>query len=143
MNIVELLKKNGLRCTQVREMVLKALLYEGRPLSHSEMISKKPISEFDRVTIYRTLESLQKARLIHQIKGTDGISRYSANDLNDDSKCSGDHIHFHCSTCQKMTCLPEQALPWIKAPKGFEIHSKQLVVYGKCTKCAKKIKDKK
>lgn len=136
-NVSEILKNKGLRLTDVRKAVLQLLLNSGNPLSHQDIISKKTILGFDRVTVYRTLETFQKSHLIHKIKGTDGVSRFGANLEKLSEKCSGDHIHFHCSVCNKMTCLPEQPLPWIKAPKGFEIHSKQLVVYGTCSKCAR------
>ncbi len=137
-NIPEILKSKGLRITKVREAVLQVLINSGNPLSHQEIITRKKTAEFDRVTVYRTLETLQKLRLIHKIKGTDGVSRFGANENKASEKCSGDHIHFHCSVCNQMSCLPEQPLPWIKAPKGFEIHSKQLVVYGTCSKCTRK-----
>lgn len=140
LEVSNILKDHGVRSTKVREAVLRLLIDEGHPLSHSEMSTKKEISEFDRVTVYRTLEVLHEAHLIHQVKGTDGISRFGANLDQSSQKCTGDHIHFLCSDCHKMTCLPEQALPWIKAPKGFEIHSKQLVVHGKCSSCGKKSK---
>ncbi len=138
LDIAQILKDHGIRVTKVREAVLHLLMESGRPLTHSEIIAQKKISEFDRVTIYRTLEALQESRLIHQVKGTDGISRFGANPNHSSHKCTGDHIHFLCSTCNKMTCLPEQSLPWIKAHKGFEIYSKQLVVYGICSACNKK-----
>jgi hypothetical protein len=39
-----------------------------------------------------------------------------------------------------MSCLPEQPLPWVKAPAGAIIHSKQLVVHGHCAACVSKDK---
>ena len=138
LNMSQTLKDYGIRLTKVREAVFLLLVKEARPLSHNEIISHSEISKFDRVTIYRTLEVFLEARLIHQVKGTDGGSRFGANFSDSHRKCTGDHIHFLCSVCNEMTCLPEQPLPWVNAPKGFEIQSKQLVVYGVCSVCHKK-----
>lgn len=139
MNITDKIKNTGLRCTKVREEVLGLLIEVAHPISHADIFSRKKFTDFDRVTIYRTLDAFFKVGLIHQIKGSDGISRFGVNFNHSKNKCSGNHIHFLCSFCNQMTCLSEQPLPWIDVPKGSEIYSKQLVVYGKCSKCAPKI----
>jgi Fur family ferric uptake transcriptional regulator len=84
--------------------------------------------------------TLQKAELLHRIQGTDGIWRFSAHAAGAKHKCGGDHVHFLCSGCNKMSCLPEQPLPWISPPSGAKIHGKQLLVYGRCPACAAKEK---
>lgn len=136
--ISDQLKEAGLRRTIVREKILELLNTIGHPLSHQEIISKKAVANFDRVTIYRTLESLQKTGLLHRILGPDGVWRFCAHELKNEKKCAGNHIHFFCAECNKMSCMPEMPLPWIDPPNGAIIHSKQLVVHGVCAKCALK-----
>lgn len=135
----QLLKKNGLRRTAARETILRLLAAAGSPLSHHDILRKqKGAGSLDRVTVYRTLITLQEAGLLHRIQGIDGTWRYCR--LKDESPgaCAGGHIHFLCSKCNRMSCMPEQPLPWIPAPDGARILSKQLVVHGLCAACVSK-----
>ncbi len=137
----ELLKSSGLRRTTARESILQLLADARRPLSHQDILKRrKGVESFDRVTVYRTLETLQQAGLIHRIQGTDGAWRFCRHKTESPEKCAGNHIHFLCSKCNQMSCLPEQPLPWIVAPAGAIIHSKQLVVHGHCAACVSKDK---
>jgi Fur family ferric uptake transcriptional regulator len=132
----QLLKKNGLRRTAAREAILQLLADAGRPLSHQDILKKgKGETYFDRVTVYRTLETLQKKGLLHRIQGMDGTWRFCRHRYESPGECAGNHIHFLCSRCDQMSCLPEQPLPWVAAPAGATIHSKQLVVHGQCSAC--------
>jgi Fur family transcriptional regulator, ferric uptake regulator len=137
----QLLRKNGLRRTAAREAILQLLADAGRPLSHQDILKEgKNENYFDRVTVYRTLETLQKKGLLHRIQGMDGTWRFCRHRSESAGACAGNHIHFLCSICDQMSCLPEQPLPWISPPAGATIHSKQLVVHGHCAACVAKAK---
>jgi Fur family ferric uptake transcriptional regulator len=137
----QLLKTTGLRRTTAREAILQLLTNAGRPLSHQDILKRrKGTGSFDRVTVYRTLETLQQAGLLHRIQGTDGTWRFCRHKYESSGKCAGNHIHFLCSKCDRMSCLPEQPLPWVSPPAGASIHSKQLVVHGHCAACVAKEK---
>ncbi|MBZ5500525.1 MAG: transcriptional repressor [Acidobacteriia bacterium] len=137
----QLLKTTGLRRTTAREAILQMLASAGRPLSHQDILKRrKGTVSLDRVTVYRTLETLQEAGLLHRIQGMDGSWRFCRHKSESPDKCAGNHIHFLCSRCDQMSCLPEQPLPWVAAPVGATIHSKQLVVYGHCAACVAKVK---
>ena len=132
----QLLKTNGLRRTSAREAILQLLANAGCPLSHQEILNRhKGSGSFDRVTVYRNLETLHQVGLLHRIQGRDGTWRFCSHKSGLSSKCGGNHIHFLCSKCDQMSCLPEQPLPWVTAPAGAVIHSKQLVVHGLCASC--------
>jgi Fur family ferric uptake transcriptional regulator len=137
-----LLKSNGLRRTAARETILRVLGDARRPLSHQDILKKLGSDEsFDRVTVYRTLETLQEAGLLHRIQGMDGTWRFCRHKSETAGGCAGNHIHFLCSRCDRMSCLPEQPLPWVSAPRGARIHSKQLVVHGLCAGCVAREKE--
>lgn len=131
----DLVKNAGLRCTQVRKATLFVLSQAKRPLSHQEVISHAKMRSFDRVTVYRTLEAFQKVGLAHRIQGNDGTWRFCGHQSHSASQCSGNHIHFLCANCHQMLCMPEQTLPWVVAPEGATIYSKQLLVHGLCAAC--------
>jgi Fur family ferric uptake transcriptional regulator/Fur family zinc uptake transcriptional regulator len=115
--------------------VLELLARADRPLSHQEITSDPQVRSLNRVTLYRTLSALQKAGLLHRVKGVDGVWRFCGN-RERAGRCAGNHVHFLCLACNQMSCLPEQPLPWIDPPEGAEVFGKQLVVYGRCAACS-------
>ena len=116
-------------------MVLELLNRADRPLSHQEIVGTPETRRLDRVTLYRTLTTLQQAGLLHRVQGIDGVWRFRSHHTHS-GKCGGNHIHFLCLECSRMSCLPEQPLPWVKEPAGARVLGKQLVVYGTCRECA-------
>ena len=114
--------------------MLQLLNETDRPLSHQEIASHEGPRTLDRVTLYRTLTTLQRAGLLHRVQGIDGVWRFGGHQAHS-AKCGGNHIHFLCLECSRMSCLPEQPLPWVKEPSGAEVFGKQLVVYGRCAQC--------
>lgn len=121
-------------------MILELLFAQGSPLSHGEILSR--IDEhLDRVTLYRTLETLKKAGIVHQVQGIDGVWRFCAHD-EDSSGCPGDHPHFLCLDCGRMFCITDQRMPRVTVPEGIEVEGKQFVVYGRCAECATQISEK-
>ncbi|MCE5202046.1 MAG: transcriptional repressor [Synergistaceae bacterium] len=139
MQVEKILSSAGLRMTRQRKVVLELLLENGSPLSHSE-ISSMLDEPLDKVTLYRTLQTLRSAAIVHQVQGLDGVWRFCAHDP-DTKGCPGDHPHFLCLYCGKMFCLTDQHLPRIEVPEGMKVEGKQLVVYGCCPECAPKKKD--
>jgi Fur family ferric uptake transcriptional regulator/Fur family zinc uptake transcriptional regulator len=130
-----LLKAAGLRVTFNRMEILKFLIGRGCPLSHAEVSDAMP--GMDRVTLYRTLASLVKRGVAHQVQGPDGAWRFCSHRPSGDG-CPGDHPHFLCTSCGAMICLPGQRLPRVEVPDGYAVEGKQLVVYGVCARCAAK-----
>lgn len=133
----EMLLQAGLRATPIREGVLALLLREGRPLSHADLTARsEEIPKCDKVTLYRTLESLTEHGLVHKAQGIDAQWRYCASDP-ELPGCPGNHPHFLCLSCGAMVCLLGQALPRIEVPKGVIVLGKQLIVYGICDACTR------
>ncbi|WP_300526216.1 transcriptional repressor [Aminiphilus sp.] len=133
----EMLLQAGLRATPIREGVLVLLLREGRPLSHADLTARsEEIPKCDKVTLYRTLESLTEHGLVHKAQGIDAQWRYCASDP-ELPGCPGNHPHFLCLSCGAMVCLLGQPLPRIEVPKGVTVLGKQLIVYGICDTCTR------
>ncbi len=135
METAKILHSVGLRSTQARQVVLQFLLSTGQPLSHQELEKQPALEHIDRVTIYRTLESLHKAGLVRRIRGLDGVWRFCAVPQKSVG-CPGNHPHFLCVSCGRMTCLKGQEMPWVDVPDGATVLGKQLLVYGLCPDCA-------
>lgn len=134
MRIEKILSDAGLRATRQRKVVLSLLLEKGSPLSHSE-ISSMLEEPLDKVTLYRTLQTLQTAHIVHQVQGLDGVWRFCAHDP-ETKGCPGDHPHFLCLYCGKMFCLTNQKIQRVEVPAGMDVEGKQLVIYGCCQECS-------
>lgn len=132
--IRETLRGCGLRCTPARETVLRRLSEHGHPLAHSELARARDIAALDRVTLYRTLSALQDAGLVHRVQDQQGAWRFCAH-VRLEQGCPGNHAHFQCTGCGRMSCLTDQPLPWVSVSGAAEVLGKQFLVYGRCAEC--------
>lgn len=135
--IVDLLKKNHLSVTESRKKILHHFLDSNGALAHADIESKSG-TEFDRVTIYRTLQTFVEKGIIHTIPTADNSVRYA---LCKDECSAGhhhdDHVHFMCDECGTTYCLDHVTVPKVILPEGFKAVQKDLVVSGLCNKCSK------
>ncbi len=131
----DLLKKNQLSVTGSRKMILELFIHSNGALAHAD-IEKRTGEKFDRVTVYRTLQSFMEKGIIHTIPTSDNSIRYAL--CKDD--CSqghhhDNHVHFVCNVCAATTCLESVTVPEVKLPAGFKPTDKQMVVTGICNEC--------
>ena len=133
--INHILKRNQLSVTGSRKKILELFLASNGALAHGD-IEKKTGEKFDRVTVYRTLQSFLDKGIIHSIPTADNAIYYA---LCKDDCYEGhhhdDHIHFICKSCGKTTCLDDVHIPAIQLPKGFKSQQIEMVVSGKCKDC--------
>jgi Fur family ferric uptake transcriptional regulator/Fur family zinc uptake transcriptional regulator len=108
-------------------------------MSHSEIFEVLGASgeSPDRVTLYRTLSAFSDAHIVHEIQGTDGVARFCLHEASREG-CLGNHPHFLCRRCGRMSCLTEQPLPYVEVPAGTLVEGKQLLIFGLCPRCAQK-----
>ena len=133
--INDLLKKNQLSVTGSRKRILELFLLSEGALGHAD-IEKQTGEKFDRVTVYRTLQSFMEKGMIHTIPSVDNSIRYAL--CKDD--CSqghhhDNHVHFFCNECTRTTCLESVTVPDVKLPRGFRPIDKQMIVTGICGAC--------
>jgi Fur family ferric uptake transcriptional regulator len=133
--IKEILKSNQLSVTASREKILNLFLDQEGALAHGD-IEKKAGEKFDRVTIYRTLQTFVEKGIIHTIPTVDNSIRYA---LCKDDCAEGHHhdhhIHFVCSRCKNTFCLDDIVTPSIALPKGYSTSHIEVVVEGTCKNC--------
>lgn len=133
----EILKKNQLSVTGSRKTILELFLHSNGALAHAD-IERRTGEKFDRVTVYRTLQSFMEKGIIHTIPTSDNSIRYAL--CKDD--CSqghhhDNHVHFVCNICSVTTCLESVTVPEVKLPKGFKPTDRQMIVSGICGDCQK------
>lgn len=134
LKIRNMLKAARLYRTKGREAILKVLFKADKPLSQDQIARCLGKKHFDKVTIYRTLESLLKVGLLHKVFVDKRASHYELAHNCTESQC---HPHFTCTNCGNTYCLMDMSLPMAKSPhKGFVIHRQQVRFEGLCPICA-------
>lgn len=129
------LKKNNLSITESRRKILQLFLEETGALSHGD-IEKRAGESFDRVTVYRTLQTFVEKGIIHTIPTADNSIRYAlCKDECSEGHHHDHHIHFICSNCHKTYCLDDVVTPDIKLPRGYTAAHTEVVVEGICKNC--------
>jgi Fur family ferric uptake transcriptional regulator len=131
----QLIKKAGLSLTESRKLILDIFISSPAALSHHDIENLMP-EGFDRVTVYRTLQTFVQKGIIHQVPTTDNTTLYA---LCKEECQSGhhhdNHVHFICTSCQTTNCLEEVTVPLVRLPKGFELKKAAMVIEGICDTC--------
>jgi Fur family ferric uptake transcriptional regulator len=133
--ISDILKRNQLSVTESRTKILELFQNTNGALAHAD-IEKKTSEQFDRVTIYRTLQTFVDKGIIHSIPTADNSIRYA---LCKDECTQGhhhdDHVHFICDDCSTTYCLDHVTVPQVSLPNGFHAKQTDVVISGTCNKC--------
>ena len=135
-SISEILRRNQLSVTDSRKKILEMFQANDGALAHHD-IEKLSGEKFDRVTIYRTLQTFVEKGIIHTIPTPDNAILYAL--CKDD--CSqghhhDNHIHFICDNCNITYCLDKVVTPEVNLPGGFQPQVIDVVVTGICAKCS-------
>jgi Fur family ferric uptake transcriptional regulator len=134
-NSIYLLKTNGLSKTNGRLAILDLFMAAGQALAHAD-IEYQLEKTFDRVTIYRTLQTFVEKGILHQIPTTDNTILYGlCKEACQDGHHHDNHVHFICIKCEKTNCLDEVTVPVVKLPKGFQPVHSAMLVKGVCKHC--------
>jgi len=122
-----------IRKTKSVKILLKTFEQTDNAISVIELV-KQLHQKMNKTTVYRILERLDEAGLLHSFIDKDGLRWYAK--CND---CSiGHHIdahpHFQCNDCGKIECLTfEVTIPKLH---NHRIDSAKLLLVGQCENCA-------
>ena len=133
-NAADLLHQAGLRRTEVRLAVLKILAESRQPLGAPQILERLPAG-IDRVTLYRTLNTLTSKKLLHRVRGDDQIWRYGMGEF--DAHARHAHAHFVCDTCGTVECLSEEPVVQrhSRVRAGYRVDYSEVLVHGACPEC--------
>ena len=135
-HIADLLRKNQLSITASRRNILELFLQSGSALAHHDIESKTE-EKYDRVTVYRTLQTFMEKGIIHTIPTPDNSIKYAlCKDNCEEGHHHDDHVHFMCTKCGITTCLEDVHVPEIKLPRGYNTRQTEVVVSGLCKACS-------
>ncbi len=128
------LQIRNVKPTAMRELVLGILMEEPTAISLSDLENK--FAKADKSTLYRTLKTFEKNKVIHSIDDGSGAIKYAI--CKDTCECSPDdlHAHFHCTKCGKTYCLNDIPVPTKFAlPHNFTPDYVNVVIKGICANC--------
>jgi Fe2+/Zn2+ uptake regulation proteins len=129
----ELLRSRSLKATSHRLSLLIKLQEYSSAMPYSAI--QKAMKSMDRVTLYRTLESLKEKGIIHKAFQGNNESYYAICG----KKCSNsqhdhDHVHFKCVKCESVTCEVPSKKVEISIP-NIDIHKVSVHLEGVCNLC--------
>jgi Fur family ferric uptake transcriptional regulator len=128
------LKNAKLYCTEARVAILQVLLQAGRPLRQDQVAGQLTLLALNKVTVYRTLESLVEVGLVHRAFTYKRAWYFELADHCTEHQC---HPHFTCTRCGVTHCLTDVSLPMARiSQKGFVISRQQVRLEGLCPACA-------
>jgi Fe2+ or Zn2+ uptake regulation protein len=90
----KMLKTANLYCTSGRVAVLNVLIKTNKPLNQAQIARRLGKDHYDKVTIYRTLESLTEVGLVHKAYVEKRASHFELAHNCTKSQC---HPHFTCT----------------------------------------------
>lgn len=135
-NVRKELRSKGLRCTAARIAVMRKMLEAKSPQTHAEVAESLSAAGFDRATVYRNLVELADAQLLNRIELGDHVWRFELRI--EGAEGDGDHPHFVCTECGKISCLNDVQVkisPQPGAAKSAMASILAVLLKGRCRKC--------
>ena len=130
----DILHRRQLSSTESRRKILTLFLNSDDALTHGD-IEKEVGDKYDRVTIYRTLQTFEEKGIIHSIPTADNSIKYALCKECEEGHHHDDHVHFICTACEKTICLDDVVSPKIDLPAGYVAENVQVVIHGICKDC--------
>jgi Fur family transcriptional regulator, ferric uptake regulator len=130
----EYIRRNQLKRSEQREVILDAFLRSDRHLSVDDLLHlvQKRRPDIGRTTVYRTLKLLREAGLASQLD-VQGQARFE-HDYNREH-----HDHFICNNCGAIIEFSspdiERLQDEIADGLGFKIEGHRHQIYGSCRDC--------
>ncbi|MEA2110976.1 MAG: Fur family transcriptional regulator [Campylobacterota bacterium] len=137
----ELLKKNGLKFTIQREVILETLYNSDEHLTpealHQLIIKKQPELKAGIATIYRTLSLLEDSDMVTSLS-------FGAQGKKYELGAKDHHDHIICTSCGEITEFVDEQIEkrqdLIAADLGFKMIDHSMQIYGICKSCQDKNK---
>lgn len=138
-DVADLLRRASLRRTPVRVGVIELLAKSTEPMGVPEMLEHLP-RDTDAVTVYRTLNTFTRKRLVHRVRGEDQTWRYALSTGADERASQHQHPHFVCEGCGAVQCLEEAKVPakllaTMRIAHGYDVTYAEVVLHGTCPRC--------
>ena len=136
MGAVEILQSHGLKKSAARLAIIESLQNGNAPRSEHE-VKETMGALYDRITFYRTVQTLIDAGVMHRIVIDRNTVRYALNHCDKAHQHTTDHVHFQCQDCKQIICMDALKTTTPNLPKGFSAEQCEVIVKGLCKQCNK------
>lgn len=133
----DVLRRKNLSITESRKKIISLFFQHKDALTHGD-IEKETGEKYDRVTIYRTLQTFVEKGIIHAIPTSDNSVKYALCKDCAEGHHHDEHVHFVCNNCNATICLDDVVSPQIELPEGYEAQNVQVLIHGICKNCHSK-----
>jgi Fur family ferric uptake transcriptional regulator len=138
-NFKELLKKNSLKFTIQREVILETLYNSDEHLTpeglHHLIQEKHPELKTGIATVYRTLSLLEESNVVTSLS-------FGAQGKKYELGAKEHHDHFICTNCGKITEFVDEEIEKrqhaIAEMLNFRMQDHSMQIYGVCSECQTK-----
>jgi Fur family transcriptional regulator, ferric uptake regulator len=138
-NFKELLKKNSLKFTIQREVILETLYNSDEHLTpeglHHLIQERHPELKTGIATVYRTLSLLEESNVVTSLS-------FGAQGKKYELGAKEHHDHFICTVCAKITEFVDEEIEKrqhaIAKTLGFKMQDHSMQIYGICSECQAK-----
>lgn len=129
----ELLQHKKLNVTPFRLEVLEVFAKYNTAIPLS--VIEKELSNFNRITLYRTIKKFIASGVIHEIalSGEDNNFAICADNCGVHDH-QHQHIHFKCEKCKSVQCVEIDTFPAIQIP-NYTINNVEIQATGYCSQC--------
>jgi len=128
-----------MKMTQIRKKIILFFKKQKKPIAYDKIVEylRKNSISFNRSTVFRNLNFLEKEGIIQKLNFGDGISRYEL------IKENSHHHHIVCLNCKKVidffdkdldSLIKKIEIKFLKSKK-FKIKSHQFEFFGYCQSC--------
>ncbi|HEX8548019.1 MAG TPA: transcriptional repressor [Cytophagaceae bacterium] len=134
----DILRAHNIKYTPQRAMLLKVFIQKDKAMNLPEL--NKYLKDFDRITLYRSLNAFEEKGLIHKIPDKDGNAYALCKHSPIEHSHEDNHVHFKCNNCEMTLCLDELEIPQIPLPKKFVATKYNFLIEGICGNCSSAVK---
>jgi Fur family ferric uptake transcriptional regulator len=134
MDAPEILQNHHLKKTSPRVSIIQALQTSPNPLSEAE-VKEQMGALYDRITFYRSVQTLEEAGIIHRIVADNTVVKYALNHCEKGHQHGSDHAHFYCTKCNTLVCLNTIKTHAYELPEGFAPSQCDVIIKGMCNIC--------
>jgi len=135
-NTIDVFKQNNLKKTAPRVAIISILASSKKPLLENE-IKDKMGAIYNRITFYRSINTLVGSGLIHKIIiDHNCFYAYNGEEITE-SSLTKNHPHFMCKNCNEIICMKDIKPEKIVLPSGFTIEECNIIIRGLCANCNK------
>jgi len=131
----ERLRRESCKLTGPRRAILQVLEKEKRPLSNQEIHQRIPQGASDLVTVYRSIQLLERIGAVKRFQFGDGVARFALMD----ERHHGHQHHLVCTRCASLVeigdCVVRELEARVANQSKFKAVTHRLEFFGICPAC--------